>query len=126
VLPDYEKIHGNDHPKTLEIVNNLAVVTTNQGRYEDAREWYERALAGKENVHGKDHPSTLKTVNNMGIYFASQGRYEEALEWFERAWDGRMKALGADHEHTQTSASWISQTREQIQKLSKVIPGCQD
>lgn len=126
VLPDYEKIHGNDHPKTLEIVNSLAVVTTNQGRYEEAWEWYERALAGKENVHGKDHPSTLKTVNNMGIYFASQGQYEEALEWFERAWDGRMKALGADHEHTQTSASWISQTREQIQKLSKVIPGCQD
>ena len=65
---------GVQHPSTLDTVNSIAVTFSNQGRYEEALEWYGRALAGKEKTLGKDHLSTLDTVNNMAIVYSDQGR----------------------------------------------------
>src|SRR5947208_15125339 len=78
----------------------LAVVFHKQGRYDDALEWHERALAGKEKTLGKDHPSTLDTVNNMAVVFHKQGRYDDALEWYERALAGKERTLGKDDPST--------------------------
>src|SRR2546421_111142 len=87
----------------LEDVGILDDVGANfytQGRYKEALEWYERALAGSEKALGKDHPSTLDTVHNIAVVFDHQGRYKEALEWYERALAGKEKALGKDHPST--------------------------
>jgi tetratricopeptide (TPR) repeat protein len=79
-LAEYEKTFGEDHPTTLDTVNNITMVFDNQGEYIKALEWYQRALDGKEKTLGRDHPSTLATVNNMAIVFNKQGEYIKALE----------------------------------------------
>ncbi|RVD84000.1 uncharacterized protein DFL_005767 [Arthrobotrys flagrans] len=79
---------------------NMALVFKNQGKYDEAMQWYERALSGKENTLGKDHPSILNTVNNMASVFKNQGKYDEAMQWYERALAGKEKALGKDHPST--------------------------
>ena len=45
--------------------NNLAVVLKDQGKLDEAKAMYERALAGRERTLGADHPHTLGTVNNL-------------------------------------------------------------
>ena len=47
----------------------MASVFYDQGKYDDALEWYRRALSGRERALGKDHPSTLTTVHNMALLF---------------------------------------------------------
>jgi len=61
----------------------LGDIFRRHGRYEQAMEWYEQALAGCEKALGPDHPSTLDIVNNMALIFNNQGQYEKALEWYE-------------------------------------------
>lgn len=86
--------------ETLRAVNYIGRVFDNQGKYDTAMQWYERALAGREKTLGKDHPDTLTTVHGIGLVFTNQGKYNEAMEWYKRALGGREKALGKDHPNT--------------------------
>ncbi|KAJ6255791.1 hypothetical protein Dda_9472 [Drechslerella dactyloides] len=78
-------------------------IFTNQGKYDEAMRWYERALAGKEKTLGKDHPDTLDTVHAIASVFNSQGKYDEAMRWYERVLAGSERALGKDHLDTLTT-----------------------
>ncbi|KAL7272029.1 hypothetical protein RUND412_005187 [Rhizina undulata] len=77
-LAVFEKAFGKDHIQTLETVNRVAGITSNQNRYDDALELYQRALSGREKALGKDHPSTLKTVSC--IEATKQKQFEAAKE----------------------------------------------
>ncbi|KAJ5642644.1 hypothetical protein N7490_006644 [Penicillium lividum] len=65
-LAGYEKALGPDHTSTLNTVNNLRNLYSDQGKLKEAEEIYQRALAGYEKALGPDHISTLDTVNNLG------------------------------------------------------------
>ncbi|KAL7272408.1 hypothetical protein RUND412_004784 [Rhizina undulata] len=53
----------------------MAIVFRGQGRYEEALQWHQRALAGKEKEFGSAHPSTLDTFDNIAVTVRSQGLY---------------------------------------------------
>ena len=74
-LAGEEKSLGVDHPNTLAIVYNMALVFDNQGQYDKALKNYERALAGCEKSLGVDHPDTLTTAHNITSVFRNQGQY---------------------------------------------------
>jgi tetratricopeptide (TPR) repeat protein len=99
-LDGFEKTLGQDHPSTLDSINNMGLVLSNQGQYGKALEWYQRALDGCEKTLGKDDPSTLDTVHNIGLVFFHQGEYGKALEWYQRALAGCEKTLEKDHPST--------------------------
>ncbi|KAL7272407.1 hypothetical protein RUND412_004783 [Rhizina undulata] len=80
---------GNDHPSTLDIVDNIAITFHILERYEEALEMYQRALFGKEKVLGFDHPSTLDIAGSMAIVFCSLARYDEAIEMYQKALAGK-------------------------------------
>jgi tetratricopeptide (TPR) repeat protein len=58
------------------------------GRSQEARPWFERAVAGKEKggVDGRvDHASLSKSLHSVGLCLSNVGQYAEARSWFERA-----------------------------------------
>ena len=57
-LAGYEKALGPDHTSTLDTVNNLGILYSDQGKLKEAEEMYQRALAGKEKALGPDHDRT--------------------------------------------------------------------
>ena len=63
---------GADHPSTLTTVHNMALVFDNQGQYDKALEYLERALASREKSLGVGHPSTLTTIHNIAIVICNQ------------------------------------------------------
>ena len=71
---------GPQHTSTLTTVNNLGALYADLGRLEEAKQMYQRALAGKEKARGLQHTSTLTTVNNLGALYADLGRLEEAKQ----------------------------------------------
>lgn len=49
-LKEYEKLFGADHPDTLSLVYNLALLAKNLGHMEEGQVLYARALEGFEKV----------------------------------------------------------------------------
>ncbi|KAL4759686.1 uncharacterized protein BDW70DRAFT_161387 [Aspergillus foveolatus] len=111
-LAGYEKALGPDHTSTLDTVNNLGTLYSDQVKLKEAEEmyWrallkeaeqmYQRALAGYEKALGPDHTFTLDTVNNLGTLYFNEGKLKEAEQMYQRALAGREKALGPDHTFT--------------------------
>ncbi|KAL7272427.1 hypothetical protein RUND412_004759 [Rhizina undulata] len=78
------------------------------GRYDEALELYQRALAGGEKALGKGHLDTLTTVHDMAMVFVRQGRYNEALELYQRALAGKENVNGKDHPDTLATVNNIA------------------
>ena len=65
-------------------LNGIGGVYANQGRYAEALEAYEQALAIGREVGDRAGEGT--TLNNIGVVYDDQGRYAEALEATSRRW----------------------------------------
>ena len=63
---------GKEHPETLGIMNNLAIVLGNQGKYEQAEEIHRQTLKLRETVLGKEHPNTLASMHNLKLLLRDQ------------------------------------------------------
>jgi tetratricopeptide (TPR) repeat protein len=91
---------GTEHPSTLESMNNLALVLSHQGKYEQAEEMHRQALRLYETVLGKEHPDTLTSMNNLALVLSRQGKYEQAEKMYLRALGLRETVLGKEHPDT--------------------------
>lgn len=60
-LAGFEKAWGRDHTSTLDMVNDLGVLYSDQEKIVEAEALYLRALTGYEKAWGLVHPSTLDT-----------------------------------------------------------------
>jgi tetratricopeptide (TPR) repeat protein len=92
-----EEVWGPTHTSTLDTVNDLGNLYSDQGRMKEAEEMYVRALRGKEEVWGPTHTSTLDTAYNLGLLYDGQKRSAEAREIYTRAAAGYAEVEG-DHE----------------------------
>ena len=69
----------------------------NQGTYEQALAYYEKALVIRLKALGEDHPSVASTYHDMGNVYYYQGAYEQALAYNEKVLAIIIKARGDDH-----------------------------
>lgn len=72
IIPMYEELLqiikaklGPEHPNVVTVLNNLAVLYSNMGGYEEALSLYQRALEINEKVLGPNHPNTIIVRNNL-------------------------------------------------------------
>lgn len=72
-LKGREKAWGAEHTSTLNTVNNLGNLYSDQGKMAEAEKMYIRALKGYKKAWGAEHTSTLRTVNNLGLLYSDQG-----------------------------------------------------
>ena len=79
---------------------SLGVGFDELAQYEQALEWYNKALGIREKVLGAEHPDTAYTYNNIAIEYYEQCNYPKALEWHQKALGIREKVLGAEHPDT--------------------------
>ena len=78
-LAGYERALGPDHTSTIDTINNLGILYSDQGKIDEAKQMYTRALAGYERALGPGHTSTLNTVHNLGILHPRQGKLRKAV-----------------------------------------------
>nr|VFK27922.1 MAG: Tetratricopeptide repeat-containing protein [Candidatus Kentron sp. MB]VFK35499.1 MAG: Tetratricopeptide repeat-containing protein [Candidatus Kentron sp. MB]VFK77311.1 MAG: Tetratricopeptide repeat-containing protein [Candidatus Kentron sp. MB] len=95
-----EREFGEEHPSTLACLNNLAEFYKSQGSYEEAKPFFERALATCEKALGSEHPDTIICLNNLAVLYRLQSRYGEAESLLQRALTRSLSALGANHSQT--------------------------
>jgi tetratricopeptide (TPR) repeat protein len=131
-LEGREKGLGMQHPDTLKIANNLALVLWAQGKYEEAEKLSRQTLEAHKKELGMQHPHTLTSAHNLAIVLQAQRKYEEAEKLSRRALEGREKELGMQHPDTLTSAHTLATVLqnqgkyEEAEKLSRqALEGCE-
>ena len=68
-----------------------------KGQYDEALEYFQRALRIFEKAHGKDHISSASTISNISSVYYEKGQYEEASIWRRRHVVCLEGGLGAAH-----------------------------
>ena len=100
-------------------MHKTANILMEQGKLDEAKELYLRALSGKEQHFGSSHPETLKTVGNMAVLLQQQGRMGEAMSMHERALAGKEEAFGFDHPETLKTVGNIAILLQQLGRLDE-------
>ena len=102
-LAIWEKAIGKESPTAAFALNNLAVVYTRQGKYEEAIALHERSLAIKTKALGPDHPDVTGTLQNLAEIYRHLEQYANSEELDKRALAIREKALGPEHTYVADS-----------------------
>jgi hypothetical protein len=84
-----EKVLGEEHPDTASSLNNLALLLSEQGSYQEARPLYERALAIREKVLGEEHPYTRQVRQNLTTLDTQQK--ETSIGFFHRLFSSKRR-----------------------------------
>lgn len=96
------QMNAEERNKLLELSalqNNLGRLYHDQGNYEAAETFYQKALYGRIEKLGIKHRTTLTSISNLGELYHSQRNYEEAQKYLELAYKIRRKILGPmDHD----------------------------
>ena len=88
----------------------------NQGSYDKALEWHQKALVIYGKVLGTEHPSTATTYNNMACIHYDLGNHTEALNLFQKAYDVLLCRLGENHPHTISTKTDIEITKKKLEQ----------
>jgi tetratricopeptide (TPR) repeat protein len=88
---------GGRHPDVAQVLQNLAVVELDHGRFADAQTHASEALEIREAALGKDHPDVATTLNTLGAIEHARGDFTAAERHLSRAVEIRRTALGKDH-----------------------------
>jgi CHAT domain-containing protein len=80
-----------------ELLNNLGVLSREQGKVDQAAQYYERALAIQEKRYGPDSPSISMVLNNLGSVARQRKDYPAAEKYYLRSLEIKEKHLGPEH-----------------------------
>jgi len=83
-------------PTNTTYLNELGVMHHTLGDYDQAIEYYEKALASDLKTFGPQHPDVATRWNNLGWAWHAKGDYDQAIAYYEKALKV-YKQLGLDH-----------------------------
>ncbi len=116
-----ERLHGPDHPDTLNSRNNLAEAFESAGDLGRAIPLHEATLADYERVLGPDHPNTLNSRNNLAGAYRSAGDLGRAIELHGATLAGYERVLGPDHRRTLISRNNLADAFGSAGDLGRAI-----
>ncbi|MCH9684017.1 MAG: serine/threonine-protein kinase, partial [Deltaproteobacteria bacterium] len=89
-------------------LSTLGAGAYSQGRYEDAQNFFARALAISEKAFGPQHSRVGDLLDNLGGAARSLGNYQQARDYYDRALAIKREALGPQHPHVGFSLGSLS------------------
>lgn len=95
------------------------------GKYEEAVQNAEKAVAIKERAFGKDHPGIIRGLNSLAIFYKAAGRHKDADNLHERI--RKMEQKGTpDSEISQSSqlADEHFEKANQLYKQGMILAAC--
>jgi tetratricopeptide (TPR) repeat protein len=97
LVDDLAAVFGESDARLQRVLNSLAVMRLQQGRYAEAVPVLERALAASEKVFGPSHSMTLTVVSNLGGALRQSGQVAASGPVYKRALDGFVEKYGETH-----------------------------
>ena len=75
---------GEDHPKTIDAMNNLAVTLSSLGRYEESLLLRKQVLEKRTEILGEYHPNTIGAINQVAWTYYCMEKFQEGLPYAEK------------------------------------------
>jgi len=119
LLKRMERALGEENVVTLHTLNELGGELQENGEFEEAKEVWERCLAGRMKVIGEDQKDTFESLNNLGVVYDDLKNYKKALEYYKRALEGKERTLGKTHPETLMAVMNTGTTYLKLRDLGK-------
>jgi tetratricopeptide (TPR) repeat protein len=116
---------GGEPVLRAQLQARLGALLFVQGRYTEAAEQQEAALARLEQTYGPDSLEATNVRLELGSTRLAQARQEEGLKLFEQALETRRKSLGPDHPDVARAqldlayAHWRQRNVRQVEELAR-------
>jgi tetratricopeptide (TPR) repeat protein len=101
---------GGDNLEIAIVLNSLAGLKYNQGKFRECEELCERSLELHTDILGENDLETAAVAKNLAIVYHTQHKYSQAEPLYKLALKVCEAALGPDHEEVQQ----ISQNYEKL------------
>jgi tetratricopeptide (TPR) repeat protein len=113
------RVELQDGLRLAGLLNAEASVHWNAGRYDEAREGFERALAIKRDELGDDHPKVATAMNNLAETLRASGKPREAVALHQEALELRRRTLGENHPDVAQSLNNLGGAHYRLDELDE-------
>ena len=107
-LERWIEIHGEEHPRSLHLMFQLAVTLRELGHLAGAEEYYRRSYEGRRKVLGEDNTYTMFSLGGLALVAKKRGKFAEAEPLYRTAlevqtthappMDGRIEAARVERQ----------------------------
>lgn len=120
-LRQIEESNDHDDLNKIRCMTNLASNYLDLGKYDLAKDYFEKCLTlCLENLE-KNHPYIAAGYSNLGVVYYHLGQYDLALEYYERALGIRMDLYGEKHPEVANSYHNIASLMADLGKYDLAI-----
>ncbi|KAJ7833767.1 hypothetical protein B0H14DRAFT_3710244 [Mycena olivaceomarginata] len=129
ILSNKQRHLGDNHPETLEAMENLAWLHHELGEYgsamdlrvtfKEAQEVMELALEKQRKVLGENHPETARTLGSLALAYQGLGQLNKAQELAMSAVEKHSQLLGEDHPDTLWSICTLADIYRQLDQFTE-------
>ncbi|MGA3190483.1 MAG: tetratricopeptide repeat protein [Bryobacteraceae bacterium] len=113
---------GDEHPDTLQSMNNLSVLYLDQGDAARAEPLLARLLEVRRRVLGEENPDTLVGMNNLAAAYRLEGKYAQAEPLLVKTLAIKRRVLGEVHHSTAAAWNGLAALYRQEGKLAEAEP----
>jgi tetratricopeptide (TPR) repeat protein len=106
----------------LKSLNQQMIQLAQAGKYAEATDVAQRALALAERQLGPDHPAVGIRLNMLALLYRTQGRYAEAEPLYQRAIAIAEKSLGPDHPTVGTALTTLAELYRGQSRFAEAEP----
>ena len=108
VLELRRKTLGEQHPDTLETLQDLGHALSEDGNYPEAERYIVQAIRMRSAAVGEHHPATLNAKEILANLRVRQSKYSDARALLTEIFEARRKQLGASHPETLAAESQLA------------------
>ncbi len=112
---------GEDDLTYAEANNVLGVVAHEQGRYEEALAYYEKALAIRRRSEENVDLDIARVLNQIGANYSDRGFTDKAMSLYEESLRIRKRELGVDHLDVSQSYNNIANLHFEVGSMAKAV-----
>jgi tetratricopeptide (TPR) repeat protein len=116
------RVLGDEHPVTLETMDELGDVYSDQGKYAQASALLSQTLKTQLRVLGPRHYDTLDTLSSFASMYQREGKYALAEAYAEQTLAGKRQTLGPEDPVTIESAADLALAYQSQAKFAKSAP----
>jgi non-specific serine/threonine protein kinase/serine/threonine-protein kinase len=117
-----EEVSGPDHPDTLDVLANLAVLRATTDDLPGALELQRKVVELRERRLGSEHPGTLGARGNLATMLINSGASDQALPLQIEVLEASARVLGADHPQALRAKLNLSTLYARLNQFDKTLP----
>ena len=121
-VANLRRVQGDDHPDTIEAVNQLANVHWFQGSLQKAEPLYREVVERRQRLLGKEHPDTLRANYDLASSIKDKDRWDEVERLSARTLEIQRRVLGEDHPDTLASLSNLGSLYHRQRRYAEALP----